>query len=78
MTEKTASDAPVWLSAHEASAWASGYNACLADQPQSPNNEEMENYRMALAYISKQSADPQSRELAETALSYTRPDREGQ
>lgn len=30
--------------------------------------EEMENYRMALAYISKQSTDPQSRELAETAL----------
>jgi hypothetical protein len=30
--------------------------------------EEMENYRMALAYISKQSSDPQSRELAETAL----------
>jgi hypothetical protein len=36
--------------------------------PQEPNNEEMENYRMALAYISKQSSDPQSRELAETAL----------
>jgi hypothetical protein len=31
-------------------------------------NEEMENYRMALAYISKQSTDQQSRELAETAL----------
>lgn len=31
-------------------------------------NEEMENYRMALAYISKQSSDQQSRELAETAL----------
>lgn len=32
------------------------------------DNEEMENYRMALAYISKQSTDPQSRDLAETAL----------
>ena len=31
-------------------------------------NEEMENYRMALAYISRQSTDPESRELAETAL----------
>jgi hypothetical protein len=39
-----------------------------ASVPQEPNNEEMENYRMALAYISKQSTDQQSRELAETAL----------
>jgi len=39
-------------------------------------HEEMENYRMALAYISKQSTDQQSRELAETALSHTRPHRE--
>jgi len=36
MTEKTASDAPAWYSADEASAWADGYNACLAAQPQSP------------------------------------------
>lgn len=27
MAEKTASDAPVWYSAEEASAWANGYNA---------------------------------------------------
>lgn len=30
--------------------------------------EEMENYRMALSYIAKQSNDKESRELAETAL----------
>jgi len=29
---------------------------------------EVENYRLALAWISKQSTDEQSRELAETAL----------
>jgi hypothetical protein len=39
----------------------------LAAQADAPA-EEMENYRMALAYISKQSTDQQSRELAETAL----------
>ena len=39
-----------------------------ADAPCGLNNEEMENYRMALAYISRQSTDQQSRELAETAL----------
>jgi len=40
-------------------------------QPRSSSGgEEMENYRMALAYISKQSSDPQSRELAETALDF--------
>jgi hypothetical protein len=27
--EKTASDAPVWYSAEEASAWANGYNAAI-------------------------------------------------
>jgi len=36
MAEKTASEAPVWYSADEASAWANGYNACLDAQPQSP------------------------------------------
>lgn len=38
MAEKTASEAPVWYSADEASAWANGYNACLDAQPQSPPN----------------------------------------
>ena len=40
-------------------------------------NEEAENYRKAIAYISRQSNDQQSRELAETALNcaVTRPER---
>jgi hypothetical protein len=32
-TEKEASDAPVWYSADEASAWANGYNACSGHAP---------------------------------------------
>ena len=36
-------------------------------------NEEMENYRMALAYIAKQSTDQESRELAQTALDAGQP-----
>jgi hypothetical protein len=31
LKEKTASDAPSWYSAEEASAWASGYNKALEE-----------------------------------------------
>ena len=42
-----------------------------------PPQDEMENYRLALAWIKGQSTDPQAKEIAETALdSFKHPNQE--